>query len=774
MKTRVVQITKAGFITLTLLCISFALLNFCFPLPGKIAYSTIVLDDKDEVVHAFLSPDQKWRMKTELKEISPVLRKTIIYKEDKYFYYHPGVNPAAMARATFMNLFKMKRTSGASTITMQVARMLEPKRRTYFNKLIEVFRAFQLEWKYSKDEILQLYLNLVPYGGNIEGVKSCSVLFFGKNPDHLSLAEVTALSVIPNRPSSLRLGRNNATIVTARNKWLHQFSSAELFDEKDIAAALDEPLHVQRANAPQHAPHLALKLKRTAPTDIIRTHLRMQMQWKLEKLVHDYVSSLYTLGIYNSAVVVLDNKTHQVVAYVGSADFKNATDGGQVNGAAAVRQPGSVLKPLAYGLCFDNGILTPKTMMSDVPLNIFGYQPENFDSKFHGYVTAEYALENSLNIPAVKALNDLGTEKMIAQLEQCNFQQIKRDERKLGLSMILGGCGVTLEEVTGLFSAFANNGVYETPVFVKSETRNTQQEVKPVRVLSPSASFMLTEILSRLARPDLPANWEQSAHTPRIAWKTGTSYGKRDAWSVGYNKNYTVGVWVGNFSGVGVPELSGANIATPLLFKIFNTIDYSSSNEWFDMPKECGLRLVCNETGKLPNDFCTNTIMDYFIPLVSNGTRCEHMREIAISADENISYCKTCLPLNGYRKKLYKVVPPDMQNYFEENRIPYEKTPVHNPACDKVFTEGAPIIRSPSNGTEYFISKQEPQPLQLNCEVTGEVKTVYWYINNKFFKQADARAKLFFTPEEGSTKISCTDDKGRNSDIWMKVKMVDL
>jgi penicillin-binding protein 1C len=771
-KLKLIRFLKWLLVATAISVVVFLGLNLLFPLPDKIEYSTIVLDAKGEVIHAFLTRDQKWRMKTELSEISPTLKKSLLYKEDKYFYHHPGINPLAMARAAVMNTLHLKRTSGASTITMQVARMLEPKNRTYLNKVKEIFRAFQLEMKYSKDEILQLYFNLVPYGSNIEGVKSASILYFKKNPNHLSLAEVTALSIVPNRPSSLRLGLNNDVITRERNRWLHRFEQDRLFNAKEIADALDEPLEAHRTEAPKAAPHLALKLKKATGSDIIHTYLQMQMQLKLEKMVSDYVSSLYTLNIHNSAVVVIDNRKHRIISYVGSANFNDNTDGGQVNGAAAVRQPGSALKPLLYGLCFDNGILTPKTILTDVPVNINGYQPENFDSKFNGYVTVEFALENSLNVPAVKSLNDLGTDKMISKLEECNFKQIKKDEKKLGLSLILGGCGVTLEEMAGLYSSFANNGVYIKPDFIAPN----RPDIKGVGVelLSPSANYMVTEILSRLARPDLPTNWEQSSHTPRIAWKTGTSYGKRDAWSIGYNKNYTVAVWVGNFSGVGVPELNGANIATPLLFKIFNTIDYNTNNEWFSMPKECGLRLVCSETGKQPNEFCQNTVMDYFIPLISNSTRCNNMQEVAISPNEKISYCKNCLPDNGYKKKWYKLVPPEMQTYFDENRLAYEKIPPHNPACDKVFVEDAPLIRSPRNGTEYFISKQQPEPLQLSCDVTNDVKTVYWYVNDKFLKQTDARTRLFFTPDEGRTKISCTDDKGRNSNIFIKVKKVSL
>lgn len=757
----------------------FMLLNYLFPLHDKIQYSTIVLDDKGEVIHAYLTPDEKWRMKTELREISPVLKKTLVYKEDKYFYYHLGINPLAIARAMVMNVLHLKRTSGASTITMQVARMLEPKDRTYWNKVKEIFRAFQLEWKYSKDEILQLYFNLVPYGSNIEGVKSASILYFSKNPDHLSLAEVTALSIIPNRPSSLRLGLTNTLIIKERNKWLKRFGDDQLFKPKTIADAISEPLDVQRSNAPSQAPHLSLKLKNTARTDIIHTHLQMNTQLKLEKMVADYTQNLNSVDIHNAAVVVVDNRTHQVIAYIGSADFNNGADGGQVNGADAIRQPGSALKPLAYGLSFDNGLLTPKAVITDVPININGYAPENFDQKFHGYVTAEFALENSLNIPAVKVINDLGTEKMINKLVGCNFKQIAKDRKKLGLSLILGGCGVTLEEMAGLYSAFANGGVYFKPELYERTNemgfpKNIDQARDSFRVLSPSADFMVTEILSRLSRLDLPVNWQASIHTPRIAWKTGTSYGRRDAWSIGYDKNYTVAVWVGNFSGRGVPELNGANIATPLLFKIFNTIDYNSANEWYNMPKECGIRLVCSETGKLPGEHCDNTVMDYFIPLISPSQKCDNMQMIAVSPDEKISYCKNCVPPNGYKMKLYRITPPDMQAYFDENQIAYAPIPPHNPACEKIFVEGAPVIRFPVSGTEYLISKQEPEPLQLDCNVTGDVKTVYWYINNKFYKQAKASEKLFFKPADGPVKISCTDDKGRNTDITIKVRYVNL
>jgi len=746
----------------------FFILSWIFPLPDKIEYSTIITDSKGEVINAYLTKDQKWRMKTELNEISPLLRKTIIAKEDKYFYSHPGINPVAMVKAFFKNVFRMKTASGASTITMQVARALEPRKRNIGSKIIETFRAFQLELKYSKREILQMYLNLVPYGGNIEGVKSASILYFNKNPDHLSLAEITALSIIPNRPSSLVIGKNNHLIIQERNKWLKRFADENVFSKKETEDAAAEPLTASRATVPHFLPHLSYKLKMRGEV-IVPTNIIMNTQIKTEKLVEDYVRTLRLKNIKNAAVVVINNKTHKVITYVGSCDFHDTTDGGQVNGAAAIREPGSTLKPLLYGLCIDEGLETPKMVVTDVGVNYSGYAPENYDKKFNGYVTVEYALEHSLNIPAVKSLGLLGKDKLILKLANCDFKQVKKDQNKLGLSMILGGCGATLEELTGLFSAFANDGIYIAPSYTQNDTNQV-----PKKIISAAADYMITDILSRVNRPDFPLNWQATEHMPKIAWKTGTSYGRRDAWSIGYNKNYTIGVWVGNFSGVGVADLSGGNVATPLLFKIFNTVDYDSDAGWFDLPDDCEQRKVCSETGLLPTDHCSNIVMDYFIPMISSTKQCDNWEETMVSADEKISYCKNCVPDAGYKKKWYRMIDPEMQAWMEENKMVYEKMPPHNPNCEKIFKEGVPVITSPNNNTEYLINKKDREPLQLTCKTSNDVTKVYWYINNKFYKASSAAEKQFFVPDEGPVKISCTDDKGRNKNIWITVKYVNL
>jgi len=755
---------KKTILTILVLAVLTVLLHLLFPLPAEPEWSTIIKDNKGSVVHAYLTSDQKWRMKTELEEISPLLQKAIIEKEDRYFFYHPGINPLAVARAAWNNLLHLKRTSGASTITMQVARAMEPGSRSWLKKIGEAFRALQLEWTYSKKEILQLYLNLVPYGGNIEGVKSASVLYFQKNPDHLSLAEILALSVIPNRPNSLVMGKHNDRIIMERNKWLQRFRSSGIFSEISIRDALDEPLTAFRHPAPQLIPHLSYKLKKSGRPSY-QTYIDLNTQLKAEKLVADYIRPLRYQQIRNAAVIVLDNKTAQVISYIGSADFNDVSDGGQVNGAAAIRQPGSTLKPLVYGLAIDAGQLTPKTILSDVATNYEGYAPENFDRQFNGAVSMEYALDHSLNIPAVRTLAKLGKDVLIDKLSGIGFEQIKIDRNKLGLSMVLGGCGTGLEELTGLFSSFARQGEYRPLIYNREDSSAVSK-----KLVSSAAAFMLNQVLSKVNRPDFPLSWQSTEKMPRIAWKTGTSYGRRDAWSIGYNQRYTIGVWVGNFSGEGATSLSGAETATPLLFRLFNSIDYDTEQDWFTQPSECDIRKVCATSGLPPGEYCESLITDYFIPLVSGGQPCEHSREVFLSADGNHSYCMQCLPASGYKKERFPLLDPSLLRWMEERKISYKKVPAHNPDCEQIFREGAPAILFPRNGTDYLMEKTNPEPLLLQCQAASDVLRVHWYINDRYYKSAAAKERVFFQPEPGPVKISCTDDKGRNRDIRIQVQ----
>ena len=783
-------------------------LNYLFPLPPAPQYSPLVTAADGTVLHAYLNPTQKWRMKTELAEITPVLQRAIIYKEDRYFQYHFGINPIAILKAAGRNIFKKGRTTGASTITMQVARLLEPKERTYGGKLREMLRALQLEAHYSKAEILQLYLNLVPYGGNVEGVKSAALLYFQQPPDYLSLAQTVTLAIIPNQPRILVLGKNNAKILAERNRWLRQFQAAHLFPRQDLENALLEPLDARRHAAPTLAPHLARRLVTAFPQQpIIHSTLRRSTQARAEDLTLNYVRRLHELGISQAAVLLVNNRTRAVEAYVGSADFRDAASLGQVDGVRAVRSPGSTLKPFLYGLAMDRGLLTPKTKLPDVPTNFGGFRPENFDKHCAGEVTVEHALNFSLNIPAVRVLAEVGVPAFTEKLRQAGFKSVAKSAPRLGLSTILGGCGASLEELTGLYAALANGGhwgelrveseelrvkehklplstlnsspstLHSSPSTLNSSpsTLNSSLSTLNSQLLSPAAAFLISDILAQRIRPDLPLNYETSLHLPKIAWKTGTSYGRRDAWSIGYNHDYTIGVWVGNFSGQGSPALTGTDIATPLLFDLFNALAYNSPNHWAAPPASLDFRLVCAQTGLVPGEHCPDQLIDYYLPGVSVPQHCEHQKEALISADGAMTYCRACVPTAGFRRQLFPNPLPEVLAFWEARGRPGQRLPPHNPACrlvrgaDDGRAGPALAITSPVANAEYLLNRGEGQQLLLSCAAGSEVRKVYWYVNDRFLRAAAATERVFFRPPGGSVKISCADDHGRNVDVQVLV-----
>lgn len=725
------------------------------PLRTTTDFSTVVYDNDTTVLHVFLNKNDKWRLQVNAGEVSPQLKNILLFKEDKYFRYHPGVNPLAVFRAAFNNLFKGRRTSGASTITMQIARLLYPAERTLKNKLLEMFRAFQLELRFTKDEILSLYFSLAPYGGNIEGVQAASLIFFGKDVKHLNLSEAVILAIIPNRPNSLSPFKNHEELIASRNQWLKRLKKEEKISKDDFEDAIHEPLPSHKYMMPRMVPHLAIRLKKQFPTrHRVYTHIQLPAQKKTERLLSDYMKGLQSIHVYNAAVMIIDNRKHAVVTYCGSNDFNDNEHYGQVDGLCALRSPGSTLKPVIYALAFDNGIITPKSRITDVPVDFSGYAPSNFDDKFRGAISAEQALIHSLNIPAVKLLNETGLNNLLGILGKAQFQSLKGKENQLGLSVALGGCSVRPEEMAGLFSSLSS-GVFVKPTLIKSEPHDS------IQLISAEAAYMISEILMQTERPDFPENFQQAVNTPRIAWKTGTSYGRRDAWAIGYNQRYTILVWAGNFSGEGAPELAGARIATPLLFRLFNAVDNRSHQRWLKAPAGIDYRMVCSVTGMPANDFCEKRITDVFIPSVSPYQKCNHLSKTYISHDDKYSYCMNCLPDAGYKVKMLDNLPSELIAFYRSEKIPFNEIPPHNPSCNKIIAGKAPVIVQPANGKEYLIEKDTQ--LKLQCLTDADVSEVYWYVNNQFFRKAATKENVFITPQEGNNKISCTDDKGRSA-----------
>jgi penicillin-binding protein 1C len=742
----------------------FVVLNLLFPLPKQKEFSKEIHAKDGTLLSAYLTSDDKWRLRTEHEEISPELLKAIIEKEDSWFYWHFGINPVSIVRALYKNIITGEIESGASTITMQTARMLEPKKRTYFNKLTEMFRALQLEIKYSKEEILELYLSLLPFGGNIEGVKSASYIYFNRPPGKLSLAQSITLAVIPNDPNSLRLDRSNEEIIKKRNYWINKFKQVDIFSSSDLKDAMDEPVETNRYAIPVLAPHFGYYIKDNFNGDILSTTLNLSVQQTAENILLRHVRKVFYKGITNGAVLVIDNKNSSVVAYCGSADFYDAGSFGQVNGVTAIRSPGSTLKAALYAYAFDEGNLTPQMKLEDIPIDFHGYQPENYDLKFYGNVSTEFALVNSLNIPAVKLLEQVGLNNFINFLEGSGFNQIQKQKNKLGLSLILGGCGTNLQELTRLFSSFAHKGKLYPLNFLSDENENGGEQI-----FSEASSYLIANILSGINRSDI-ADLSNYSILPKFAWKTGTSYGKRDAWAIGFNPNYTIGVWMGNFNGVGSPNLSGGEVAVPLLFDLFNAIDYNSDVKWFEVPEELITREVCSESGLVPTQYCTSVISDFAIKDKSHNEVCNIHKPVYVNLDETIQYCTGCLPSSNYKKVIYPFYQPELTVWLSQNKYEFRLPPQHNPDCTAKFTEGGPKILSPSEDYEYLLEKNTGQEILLLAASDSRVKNHYWYVNDKFYKKCKPGERVFFNPEEKNLKITCLDDKGRDRSIKINVK----
>ncbi len=760
-----------GLVALLFMIIS---LDLIFPLPAQKPYSKVIYAKDGTMLTAYLSRDDKWRMRAHLDEILPYLIKAIIEKEDKWFYWHPGVNPVAIIRAFIQNAVTGKRVSGASTITMQVARMLEPGDRTYFKKIGEVFRAFQLELHYSKKEILEMYLSMLPYGGNVEGVKAASYIYFNRPPGRLSLAQSILMAVIPNDPNSLRVDRNNLNASAMRNKWIKKFMSEDVFKKSDLTDALNEPLNTGRYAIKNIAPHFCLYIAQNYRGSQIRTSLIPSIQNTAGNLLLNYVKRVRSKQVSNGAVIIIDNKTNSVAGYCGSADFNDYYSSGQVNGITSIRSPGSTLKPVLYTMAFNRGLLTPQMKLLDLPTDINGYEPENYDLKFHGQVSAKFALINSLNVPAVRLLQQVGLVQFLSVLEKGGFTDIEAQKKSLGLSVILGGCGVRLEQLAGFYTVFANKGVLYPLNYLAAEKKDKKISIP---LFTPGAVYLTSQILASNERPDFPVEFLSYTNLPKIAWKTGTSYGKRDAWAIGYNPDFTIGVWMGNFDGKGAPELSGAEMAVPLLFELFNSIDYKSGyrgngseERWFAKPNEVLEREVCSETGLLPTQNCGSLISDYYIKKVSPNKRCDLYRTMYVSSDEKISYCTECLPDSGYKKVAYPDYDPELTLWFLKNKIPFKRPPPHNPYCTAKFSGNGPKILSPSGDYNYYIEKGSNQQIMLMAASDPSVAFQYWYINDKFYAKTKSGKKLFYSPVEGPVKITCLDNLGRKMTIKTDIK----
>jgi penicillin-binding protein 1C len=745
------------------------LLAAIFPLPPLKPYSLVIEDRNGQFLHAFLTDDGAWRLRTSPHEIPERLKRILIEKEDKYFYYHPGVNPFALARAAFQNIGAGTRKSGASTITMQIARMLERKERTYINKLIEMVHALQLELRYSKNELLELYLSMVPLGGNIEGLKSASLIYYQTPPERLNIAQLFDLILIPNDPNALQPDKNPERLLADRKRRALPWIARGFFTKEDSIVLWQTDARAARKQLPRRAPHFALRLQSLQrDSSHVRSSLDLTIQKTAEMLLSNHVRRWKQFDVHNGAVFILDNVTKEVVAYVGSADFNDSTARGQVDAVKAISSPGSTLKPFLFAMQMERGMLTPRTRMIDTPYDIDGYIAENYDGTYSGLVFAEDALRRSLNVPFIRLLRDVRVEPFVEFAAQVGFASLQSQKDQLGLSVVLGGCGVSLEELVGAYATFASGGVYAPPSFV--------HQAKPARgtarqVFSSSTAFMVTDILSSLDRPDLPNNFESAKSLPKIAFKTGTSYGRRDAWMIGYSSEYTAGVWIGNVTRKGSPELVGSKAAAPLVIDIFNAISKRHQKIILPRPKDVGIREVCANSGLLPTPRCHHRVDDLYSISRSTTRRCEVETELLVSRDGAMSFCPSCVGTRQYRTVQQSVFPAELASFWTTAGVSVPKAPPHNPGCVQMFAGDAPTIVGLANEMTYYLVPTKQQ-LALQANAGLDVRELMWYVNETLFGRTKAGEKLFVSLAEGTHTLTCLDDKGRMSAVQIKVKHI--
>ncbi|MFH1138235.1 MAG: penicillin-binding protein 1C [Pseudomonadota bacterium] len=575
--------------------LSFLVLDLAFPLPtpgGKKDFAAAVIAEDGSPLRAFPDSAGIWRYPVTMEMVSPLYLEALLNYEDRWFFRHPGVNPWSLARVLWLNLRAGRVTSGGSTLTMQTARLLCPHPRSIPGKITQVFRALQLEYHLEKKEILTLYLNYAPFGGTIEGVQAASFAYLGKPALELSHAEAALLAVLPQAPSRLRPDRAPEAAVKARDKILNRMADLGVWDRETVLEAMKEKVPRRLDDRPMSAPLLAWRLRtRADPSAPVRSLIDVSLQQAAAGLVRNFIQGFPIRT--SAAVLVLENRTLAVRAYVGSADFLNDSRFGHVDMVQAVRSPGSTLKPFLYAFALEEGLIHSESLLVDAPLNVGGYRPGNFTKGFSGPVSASEALVRSLNIPAVDLLDRLGVDFFDARLRQGGLRPQYPPHGGPNPAMILGGVGVSLESLVAAYSAFGRQGLSGRPRFTAADP------VIERRLMSPGAAFIIRRILSDRRRPDLPLGRISMDRSREAAWKTGTSYGFRDAWAIGTTDDFTVGVWVGRPDGSPSPGQYGLVSAAPLLFSIIDSLPRRKAPPP-PIPDSVGLTEICWPLGTRP------------------------------------------------------------------------------------------------------------------------------------------------------------------------------
>ncbi|CAM3498688.1 peptidoglycan glycosyltransferase [Flavobacterium longum] len=759
------------------------LLGYYFCLPRELfhePYATVIESRDGELLAAKIAADGQWRFPAQ-DSVPYKFRKCIVAFEDRQFYRHPGFNPAAMVNAARQNASAGRVVRGGSTLTQQVIRLSRKgKKRTYFEKIIEVILATRLELRHSKEEILALYAAHAPYGGNVIGLEMASWRYFGVQSHQLSWAESATLAVLPNAPSLIYPGKNQQLLLAKRNRLLVQLKRDGIIDAQTCSLALAEPLPQKPFDLPQTAQHLLQRVAKSHAGARITTTVDASLQHRVNQLAKYYHSQFKQNDVNNLAVIVVDIQNRDIIAYVGNAPT-DAAHQKDVDIIGAPRSTGSILKPLLYASMLDDGYLLPNTLVADIPTQISGYAPQNFNLTFDGAVPAHRALARSLNIPAVLMLQDFGVNKFYEKLQQFNLRDVSRRPDNYGLSLVLGGAESNLWDLSRTYAGMsatvnyfnAHQGKYRTREFAELNyiagfENNFGKESYQKTILGAGSIWLAYNAMEEVNRPEGDEAWKFYDSSLKIAWKTGTSFGNRDAWAIGTNSRYVVGVWVGNATGEGRPELTGVESAAPLLFDVFNLLP---RKKWFGAPLNDLEEVdVCRQSGYLAQPDCPK--IKQFVPLKGKTTAvCPYHKTVHLDASGRYRVNSSCASVDEMITKKWFVLPPVMEWYYKSQHIEYLPLPPMRDDCTGT-TAVMDFIYPKNNGKIYLTRNfnSEVQPVILKVAHSRRETPLFWYVDDQYQGMTKTFHELAIKPKTGLHYITVTDENG--NEIKRKIEII--
>jgi len=760
------------------------LLIFLFSLPSKLFVSPtsyVVEASNGDLLSASIAKDGQWRFPV-ADTIPEKFAQCLVAFEDKRFYYHPGVDPIAMARAMRQNFKAKSVVSGGSTISMQVIRLSRRESRTVWQKLIEVILAIRLEASYSKKEILKLYAGNAPFGSNVVGLDAAAWRYFGRSAESLSWGEMATLAVLPNSPSLVHPGKNSPRLIKKRNDLLDKLAVLKIIDQSTANLSKLEPIPGKPQQLPQNAPHLLNRFKaersalKTGSTRITST-LDYDLQLRVSSLLKRYNNRYRANDINNIAALVLDVKKGTVLSYVGNIYQPENTElESHVDMIKAPRSPGSTLKPILYASMLNDGFILPKTLIADIPTQIGGYSPQNYDMGYDGAIQADRALSRSLNIPAVKMLQNYKYQRFYDKLKQLGFTTLNKPADHYGLSLILGGSEVTMWDLARTYMGMArtlnhfndykgryNPHDYDEPLYVNEQRdkRFDEFETEVNSAIDHGSIWNAFNAMEELMRPGEEGLWEQFSSSQRLAWKTGTSFGFRDAWAVGLNPNYVVCVWVGNADGEGRPGLTGIDAAAPVMFDIFKQLPVV---KWFKTPTSKLKKIVvCKESGYKAGEYCTDKVIQLVSPAGEKTGLCPYHKMVHLDRTGTYRVTDECEAPSAMVHKSWFILPPSMEYYYKIKNSDYKELPPFKPGCGDAGNNFVMEMIYPRNYATVYIPVEfdgTRGKIVLNATHRNASAKIYWHIDNEYVATTKNYHQLAVSPAPGKHILTLVDENG--------------